>query len=304
MYRFYQWMAFFYIYCIFGWIWETSYVSVCERHYVNRGFLHGPVIPLYGSGAVAMLFLALPVKDNLALTYAVGVVGATLLELATGWAMESIFKVKYWDYSKQKIQFRGYICLSSSLFWGVLTIALVRFLHSPVERFVLRQPDWLAFTGVSLFTAGFACDLAVSAKEALNLRKVLVAMEKLRAEMDEVQRELSLKLEQGYQTAAGRLVQSIENLASHAKQRRGQLADRWIQGRAALASHVEQSRGQLEQRLAALTEQKEMQLGEFQLAHRRLRRRHPSATTGKLEEWLAGVKRREEGQKEEATQES
>ena len=271
MYRFYQWMAFFYIYCIFGWIWETSYVSVCERHYVNRGFLHGPVIPLYGSGAVAMLFLALPVKDNLALTYVVGVVGATLLELVTGWAMESIFKVKYWDYSKQKIQFRGYICLSSSLFWGFLTIALVRFLHAPVERFVLRQPDWLMISGVGLFTVGFTCDLVVSAKEALDLRKVLVAMEKLRAEIDEVQKELSLKLEQS--------------------------REQW-------AKRMEQSRSQLELKLAALNEQKEIQLGEFQLAHRRLRRRHPSATTGKLEEWLAGMKKREERQKEEASQQS
>ena len=299
-----QWLMFFYLYCFAGWIFESAYVMLRMKHFVNRGCLRAPMLPLYGTGAVVMLWVSIPVRGNLVLTYLAGVIGATVLEYVVGVGMEALFKVKYWDYSKQKIQFRGYICLSSSLFWGVLTIALVRFLHSPVERFVLRQPDWLAFTGVSLFTAGFACDLAVSAKEALNLRKVLVAMEKLRAEMDEVQRELSLKLEQGYQTAAGRLVQTRENLASHAKQRRGQLADRWIQGRAALASHVEQSRGQLEQRLAALTEQKEMQLGEFQLAHRRLRRRHPSATTGKLEEWLAGVKRREEGQKEEATQES
>lgn len=291
MYRFYQWMAFFYIYCICGWIWETTYVSVCERHYVNRGFLHGPVIPLYGSGAVAMLFLALPVKDNLALTYLVGVVGATLLELVTGWVMETIFKVKYWDYSKQKIQFRGYICLSSSLFWGVLTIALVRFLHGPVERFVLRQPDWLVVTGVSLFTGGFIFDVAVSTKEALDLRKVLVAMEKLRAEIDEVQRELSLRLEQGYQTAAVRLEQTKE-----------QLADRVEQSREQLAGRMEQSRRQLERTLAALNEQKEKQLGEFQMTHRRLLRRHPSATIGKLEEWLTRGKKREERQEEkEAT---
>lgn len=291
MYRFYQWMAFFYIYCICGWIWETTYVSVCERHYVNRGFLHGPVIPLYGSGAVAMLFLALPVKDNLALTYLVGVVGATLLELVTGWVMETIFKVKYWDYSKQKIQFRGYICLSSSLFWGVLTIALVRFLHGPVERFVLRQPDWLVVTGVSLFTGGFIFDVAVSTKEALDLRKVLVAMEKLRAEIDEVQRELSLRLEQGYQTAAVRLEQTKE-----------QLADRVEQSREQLAGHMEQSRRQLERTLAALNEQKEKQLGEFQMTHRRLLRHHPSATIGKLEEWLTRGKKREERQEEkEAT---
>lgn len=273
MYRFYQWIAFFYIYCICGWIWESSYVSVCQRRFVNRGFLHGPVIPLYGSGAVAMLFLALPVKDNLALTYIVGVVGATLLELVTGWAMESIFKVKYWDYSKQKIQFRGYICLSSSLFWGFLTIALVRWMHGPIERFVLRQPDWMVMTGVGLFTAAFLFDLYVSAKEALDLRKVLVALERLRTEIEEAERELE-----------SRMAESREQLAKRMEESREQLAKR-----------KEESRREWEQKLSGLYEQKEIQMGEFRLAHRRLRRRHPTATTGRLEGLLTEARRRFDG---------
>lgn len=254
MYRFYQWAAFFYIYCICGWIWESSYVSVCERRLVNRGFLHGPVIPLYGSGAVAMLFLALPVKENLALTYIVGVVGATLLELATGWAMEAVFKVKYWDYSKQKIQFRGYICLSSSLFWGFLTIALVRWLHGPIERFILRQPDWTVMAATGLFTAGFCVDLYISAKEALDLRKALVALERLRDEIEEAQRQLEK-----------RVAESRRQASEH-----------------------------LEQALARLYEQKEIRLGELHLAHRRLRRRHPTASVGRLESLLTEIRRKRE----------
>ncbi len=314
MYRFYQWMAFFYIYCIGGWIWETSYVSLCEKRFVNRGFLHGPVIPLYGSGAVAMLFLALPLKENLVLTYVAGVVGATLLELVTGWAMESIFKVKYWDYSKQKIQFRGYICLSSSLFWGVLTIALVRWMHGPIERFVLRQPDWMVIAGVSLFTAGFLYDLYISAKEALDLRKVLVALEKVRAEIEEAERELAARVEQGRQQASEYWEQSRQQASEYWEQGRQQASEYWEQtriqlserveeSREQLAQRLEQSRGQLsgrleesrrewEQKLSRLYEQKEIQIGEFRLAHRRLRRRHPTATAGRLEGLLTEVRRK------------
>lgn len=268
MYRFYQWIAFFYIYCVCGWIWETSYVSVCQRRFVNRGFMHGPVIPLYGSGAVSMLVLALPVRDNLVLTYVVGVVGATLLELVTGWAMERIFKVRYWDYSKHKFQFHGYICLSSSLFWGFLTIALVRWIHGPIEHFILGLPDEVVITAVCLFTAVFVYDFVISAKEAMDLRRVLVALEKLRADIDEVQRELSARLEESRQQAAERLEES-----------RQQAAER-----------LEESRRVLEEKLALLKEQREIQMGEFRLAHRRLRRRHPSATTGRLEELLNEVK--------------
>lgn len=288
MYRFYQWMAFFYIYCICGWIWETSYVSLCQKRFVNRGFLHGPVIPLYGSGAVAMLFLALPVKENLALTYVVGVVGATLLELVTGWAMESIFKVKYWDYSKQKFQFRGYICLSSSLFWGFLTIALVRWMHDPIERFVLRQPDWMAITGVSLFTAVFCLDLYMSAKEALDLRKVLVALEKVRAEIEEAERELETRVAQGRQLASEHLEQARTQLSERVEESRGQLSDRLEESR----QRWEEGRREWEQKLSRLYEQKEIQVGEFRLAHRRLRRRHPTATAGRLEGVLNEVRKK------------
>lgn len=290
MYRLYQWAAFFYIYCILGWIWETSYVSVCQRRFVNRGFLHGPVIPLYGSGAIAMLVLALPVKDNLILTYVVGVVGATLLELVTGWAMERIFRVKYWDYSKQKIQFKGYICLSSSLFWGVLTIALVRWFHSPIERFVLHQPDWLVITGVCLFTAGFVYDLVISAKEALDLRKVLVVLEKLRLDIDEVQKELSLRMEENRQQAAEYLEQTKEQIGERFEESRQQAAEHLEQTREQFGERMEENRRQLEQKLERLKEQREIQLGEFRLAHRKLRRRHPTASTGRLEELLAEVR--------------
>lgn len=292
MYRFYQWMAFFYIYCICGWIWETSYVSLCQRRFVNRGFLHGPVIPLYGSGAVAMLFLALPVKENLVLTYVVGVVGATLLELVTGWAMETIFKVKYWDYSKQKIQFRGYICLSSSLFWGFLTIALVRWMHEPIERFVLRQPDWLAITGVCLFTAGFGLDLYISAKEALDLRKVLVALEKVRAEIEEAEQELEMRVAQSRKQASEYWEQTRTQLSERVEEGREQLAERIGQGREQLSGHLEESRREWEQKLSRLYEQRESRLGEFRQAHRRLRRRHPTATAGRLEGLLTEVRKK------------
>lgn len=290
MYRFYQWVAFFYIYCVCGWIWETSYVSVCQRRFVNRGFMHGPVIPLYGSGAVAMLVLALPVRDNLVLTYAVGVVGATLLELVTGWGMEKIFKVRYWDYSKHKFQFHGYICLSSSLFWGFLTIALVKWIHGPIERFVLGLSDSVVITAVCLFTVVFVYDFAVSAKEAMDLRRVLVALEKLRADIDEVQRELSARLEESRQQAVERLEESRQQAVERLEEGRQQAAERLEESRQQAAERLEESRRALEEKLAFLKEQREIQMGEFRLAHRRLRRRHPSATTGRLEELLNEVK--------------
>ena len=75
-YTWYQWLTFFYLYCFFGWIFESTYVSLKQNHFVNRGFLRLPMLPLYGSGAVMMLWVSLPFQDSLILTYISGVIGS------------------------------------------------------------------------------------------------------------------------------------------------------------------------------------------------------------------------------------
>ena len=79
MYDYYlaQWLLFFFIYCFFGWIWESCYVSVKKRKWVNRGFLHGPLIPIYGFGAVTVLLVVIPVREHLVLVYFLGMAAAT-----------------------------------------------------------------------------------------------------------------------------------------------------------------------------------------------------------------------------------
>ena len=143
-YSWYHWITFFFLYSFFGWIFESTYVSILKRRFVNRGFLRLPLLPLYGTGAVMMLWLSLPVKDSVVLVYLAGVVGATALEYVTGYVMEKLFKMKYWDYSNQPFNLHGYICLSSSVAWGFLTIFLTEVIHRPVAEFVLGMNRWAA----------------------------------------------------------------------------------------------------------------------------------------------------------------
>ncbi len=116
-YEFCQWLSFFYLYCIFGWCFESTYVSLKQHCFVNRGFLKGPWLPLYGSGAVLVLLITMPFDQHPLAVYIAGLIGATLLELVTGEAMVRLFKVRYWDYSNQHFQYKGHICLSSSIVW-------------------------------------------------------------------------------------------------------------------------------------------------------------------------------------------
>ena len=127
-----QWVLLFFFYCFCGWVWESCYVSACKRQWVNRGFLHGPLLPIYGSGAIIILFVTLPVEQDLRLVFLLGMIAATVLEYVTGAEMERLFKVRYWDYSHHRFNLNGHICLTSSLAWGFFSILLVRFIHPPI----------------------------------------------------------------------------------------------------------------------------------------------------------------------------
>ena len=191
-YAWYHWLTFFYIYCFCGWIFESTYVSLKKHHFVNRGFLRLPMLPLYGTGAVMMLWVSLPVKNNLFLVYCSGVVAATLLEYVTGYVMERLFKVRYWDYSNQKFNLHGYICLSSSIAWGFLTIFMTEVIHKPIERFVLSLPPALEWCLLGVVSGCFVMDTIHSTREALNLAKALESVAKLRANLEDMQVQLAL----------------------------------------------------------------------------------------------------------------
>ena len=168
-----QWVLLFFFYCFCGWVWESCYVSLCQRHWVNRGFLRGPLLPIYGSGAIIILFATLPVAGNLALVWLLGMLAATALEYVTGAAMEALFKVRYWDYSKQKFNLNGHICLSSSIAWGFFSILLVKFIHPPIGRLLADVPSWLVDPLALVLTAVFTVDVVQSVQAALDLREML-----------------------------------------------------------------------------------------------------------------------------------
>lgn len=187
-----QWLFFFYFYCFFGWCFESTYVSIKQKKLTNRGFMRGPFLPIYGSGAIMMLVVSMPFQDNIFLTYLAGCVGATVLEYVTGVTMEALFKVRYWDYSNNKFNFQGHICLGSTLAWGLLTIVMTEFVHVPVERLVLSIPSQVLTVVTLVLTAGIFADFALSFKAAIDLRNVLVKMEQAKEELAHIQKRLDV----------------------------------------------------------------------------------------------------------------
>lgn len=183
-----QWILLFFFYCLAGWIWECCYVSARQRKWVNRGFLNGPVLPIYGTGAILILFVTLPVKNNFLLVYLFGTAAATALEYVTGAVMEQLFKVRYWDYSYRKYNLNGYICLHSSVGWGFFSILLVALVHPPVSQLLARVPA-LAVNPLSLaLSAVFAVDVVKSTQAALDLRALLIQLAEENEELRRIAR--------------------------------------------------------------------------------------------------------------------
>lgn len=178
-----QWALLFFFYCLCGWVWESCYVSAKQHHWVNRGFLHGPLLPIYGSGAIIILFVTLPVADNLWLVYILGLLAATALEYVVGAVMERLFKVRYWDYTKQPFNLHGYICLTSSIAWGFFSILLVRFVHPPIDRLLHKLPALLVNPLAGIITAAFLYDTVTSTRAAIDLREVLTKLTEENAEL-------------------------------------------------------------------------------------------------------------------------
>ena len=185
-----QWMLFFYIYCFFGWIIESIYVSVCTGNWVNRGFMRGPVIPIYGTGAIIILFAVIPFRTSPILVFIIGTIAASVLEFVTGFVMERIYKVRYWDYSDKPFNLCGYICLFNSLCWGVLSILLIYLVHSWVEKGVLFLNDMVLLSIDSGISSLFIVDFFNSSTTAVELKKMLANSQKLKDDLMNVHNKM------------------------------------------------------------------------------------------------------------------
>lgn len=209
-FHFNSWLVYFYFYCIFGWVFESVYVSIRTRKLVNRGFMRGPWLPIYGSGAVAILLVTLPYQKHPVAVYFAGAITATILEYVTGALMVKIFKVRYWDYSDHKIQLQGHICMSSSVAWGFLSLLMVYVIHEPVAKFIGRWNDEFLSVATFLITICMVYDFTNAFREAMDLRELLIQAEVLKRRLSAALAEEKANLSEAVMEKKEQLVQSVE----------------------------------------------------------------------------------------------
>lgn len=268
-YNLFQWMIFFFVYCFFGWCIESAIVSVSKRRLVNRGFLRIPMLPLYGTGAILILFLTIPIREFPVLVYLVGTAGATVLEYVTGYAMEALFKMKYWDYSGHRFQLHGRICLSSSLFWGVLSVALTEYIHPPVERWILGISQPIVISVSCAAACIMLTDTVISARAALDLAKLLERLSTVKEEMERLHSQLD--------ELRGNAQKQLEDIKESRDNFNQQLKDR---------------AESIRKRLSELSEQRESELSHLGYFKSGLVKGHPTAYSKKFNAILHELRER------------
>ena len=179
-------MIYFFTYGFLGWCAEVAYAAVKEKRFVNRGFLNGPICPVYGVGVSAVLLLLEPFENNLVILYVASVIIVTLIEGLTGFALDKIFHHKWWDYSGQPFNIGGYVCPIFSLVWGVACIFIVKVFQPLVYRVAEALPHALGVALIVVLSIVTFADLYVTASGILKFNKRLEMMERIASELRDI----------------------------------------------------------------------------------------------------------------------
>ena len=188
-YSFLEIIIYFITYSFLGWVMESIFRSICEKKIINTGFLKGPFCPIYGVGAIIMLLFLKRFSDNLAVLFVVSIVVLTIWEYLVGVLLEKLFHTKYWDYSKNKFNFQGRICLTNSIFWGILGVVFVKYIHPAIENLIEKIDVRILIFVYSILGIVILVDMITSIIKVKNIKVTLEKIEKLNNEIREKLKE-------------------------------------------------------------------------------------------------------------------
>ena len=182
IYQFLYYFLLFIIYSSLGWLMETCLCSIEQKKLVNRGFLIGPYCPIYGVGALIIILTLSDYKNNLFVLFGMALLICSFLEYFTSWLMEKLFNARWWDYSKEKMNLEGRICLKNSLLFGLGGLLVVMFIQ-PIMTNLLKniEPSILSFISILSMVLLFI-DLVCS---SVIIKKMRLILSKTRSDLSD-----------------------------------------------------------------------------------------------------------------------
>ena len=193
-------LEYFLVYSFLGWCTEVAYQAVKKGEVINRGFLNGPVCPIYGFGVLAVFRMleaagegSLP-EQNAFKVFCFGVVLATAIELFGGWLLDRLFHARWWDYSDRPFNLHGYICLEFSIIWGLGILLVVRGVNPAVTHALGLVPVRVGWILISVFMIVFTADVMISVMVMTGLNKRMAEIDEMREKMRVVSNDLSERI--------------------------------------------------------------------------------------------------------------
>ena len=235
-------LVFFFIYAFLGWCVEVSFVAITRGKVVNRGFLNGPVCPIYGVGMVGILYALEPLKDNAIVLFIGGVVICSVLELFTGWILDKIFRMRWWDYSENRFNIGGYICLEFSIKWGLGSMIMVNMIHPMIYGVVSKIPLMVIYALLVIFAIAFIIDIIVTVKEIVGFKKSLGQLEKIADGLKDIGDQLKDVVGNSAITVSEKTEEGKEKLAEATAESRVKIAEATANSKEKIAEATASSR--------------------------------------------------------------
>ena len=185
-------LLYFIIYSFLGWIMESTFRTIKEKKIINTGFLKGPFCPIYGFGAIIMFLFLDQFENKPILLFFIAMIILTIWEYIVGVLLEKIFKTKYWDYSDHKFNFQGRICLTNSIYWGVLGVVFVKYIHPFIQGIISKVDIQILYYISSIITVVFLVDMIASIIKVKNISIKLEKIEELNKEIKEKLKEIKM----------------------------------------------------------------------------------------------------------------
>ncbi len=179
-----KYILLFFFYSAAGWLLESVYCSIGEKKIINRGFLTGPVCPIYGTAAIVITVLIYnPFRDKPLMVFILGIILCDTVEYITSYVMEKLFAARWWDYTYELLNLGGRICLKHSLYWGVISVIFVKVIHPAVDGLYAKINGPHIYYIFAVILTVFLIDLINAVIKASDIRKL---QKKLTAMLDTV----------------------------------------------------------------------------------------------------------------------
>ncbi|MDO5302120.1 MAG: putative ABC transporter permease [Tissierellia bacterium] len=260
----YPYLLYFFIYALLGWMAEVAFAALQSGSFVNRGFLNGPLCPIYGFGALGVVYVLEPLEGHKLLLFFAAMALATAVELVAGWLLEVSLQKRWWDYSQRRFNFMGYICLEFSVLWGLLGFFVFEALHPALRGLVALVPTGLGKLVVAVACGYLAVDFVATVQSILKLNRRLERVQRVAADIRRRSDALGIKI-------ASNTVEFTAHLEE-------------------LREDVQDQEGSALRELRALVEEHNGLIREGRRSHRRLLRAFPNMKSKKFEEALKKLK--------------